>query len=59
MGPIIKNNLNRALTIVAGDLVTVLLRPITLTLLLLAVITAAYSFREVFGMARTTKGAGA
>jgi TctA family transporter len=40
MGPIIEINLNRALTITAGDLSAVLLRPITAAILLLALATA-------------------
>ena len=52
MGPIIEENLMRALTIVAGDLVAVLLRPITLAVLLLALATAFYS---VLSMLRATK----
>jgi putative tricarboxylic transport membrane protein len=52
MGPIIEDNLMRALTISAGDLSAVLLRPITLTILLLALITAIYS---VVSMLRAAK----
>jgi putative tricarboxylic transport membrane protein len=52
MGPIIENNLMRALTISAGDLSAVLLRPITLTILLLALITAIYS---IISMLRAAK----
>jgi TctA family transporter len=52
MGPIIEENLMRALTIVAGDLGAVLLRPITLAVLLLALATAFYS---VLSMLRATK----
>ena len=52
MSPIIENNLMRALTISAGDLGAVLLRPITLVILLLALITAIYS---VLTMLRAAK----
>jgi putative tricarboxylic transport membrane protein len=52
MSPIIENNLMRALTISAGDLGAVLLRPITLVILLLALITAVYS---VLTMLRAAK----
>ena len=42
MSPIIEQNLNRALTIHNGDLTNVLFRPITLTILFLALITIIY-----------------
>ena len=42
MSPIIEQNLNRALTIHNGDLSNVLFRPITLTILFLALITIIY-----------------
>ena len=44
MGPIIESNLNRALTITRGDIFEIVTRPITATILVLAVITAVYSF---------------
>ena len=43
MGPIIEQNLNRALTITGGDIVAILFRPITATILVLALITVIYS----------------
>ncbi|WP_051630471.1 tripartite tricarboxylate transporter permease [Afifella pfennigii] len=43
MGPIVEENLSRALTIHAGDILVVLTRPITLVILALAIITATYS----------------
>ena len=46
MGPIIEQNLNRALTIHNGDLTNVLYRPITLTILLLAVLTIIYGIKS-------------
>lgn len=46
MGPIIERNLNKALTIHAGDLTVVLTRPITIAILLLALVTAIYGFRR-------------
>ena len=49
MGPIIEENLSRALTITAGDLTAVLSRPITAVLLLLALATAIFS---VYSMLR-------
>lgn len=42
MGPIIEQNLSRALTIHQGDLTVVLLRPITMVILTLALVTAIY-----------------
>tara|TARA_B100000963_G_scaffold358576_1_gene383547 strand:+ start:1538 stop:3016 length:1479 start_codon:yes stop_codon:yes gene_type:complete len=42
MSPIIEQNLNRALTIHNGDLTNVLFRPITMTILFLALITIIY-----------------
>jgi putative tricarboxylic transport membrane protein len=52
MGPIIEQNLNRALTISAGDVWVVLTRPITATILILALATAIYSIRSMFRMAK-------
>jgi putative tricarboxylic transport membrane protein len=52
MGPIIESNLNRALTIQNGDLLAILSRPITLTILLLAVLTAIYSVVSTVRAAR-------
>ena len=46
MGPIIEQNLNRALIIHTGDLAAVFLRPITLTILTLAVLTAILAYRR-------------
>jgi putative tricarboxylic transport membrane protein len=46
MGPIIERNLNRALIISTGDLSEVFLRPITLTILVLAVLTAIFAYRR-------------
>ncbi len=63
MGPIIEQNLNRALTIHAGDLSVVLSRPITVTILVLAVLSVAGSIysqirRERSTLAGEAKGAG-
>ena len=55
MGPIIEINLNRALTITAGDLSSVLLRPITAAILVLALATAAYSVYSMVRAARLGK----
>jgi putative tricarboxylic transport membrane protein len=44
MGPIIEQNLNRSLTISAGNLGALLLQPITLAILVLAIVTAVYGF---------------
>lgn len=52
MGPIIEENLNRALTITAGDITAVLSRPIVATILVLALATAIYSIRSMFRMAK-------
>jgi len=49
MGPIIEHNMARGLTIHAGDLLTVISRPITLTILVFAIGTA------LFGIFRTRK----
>ena len=46
MGPIIEQNLNRALTIHNGDLTNVLYSPITFTILLLAVLTIIYGIKS-------------
>lgn len=43
MGPIIETNLSRAMTIHAGDFSVVLTRPITMTILILAIGTFVYS----------------
>jgi putative tricarboxylic transport membrane protein len=45
MGPIIEQNLNRALTIHNGDLTIVLFRPITITILIFAVLTILYGIK--------------
>jgi len=44
MGPIIEENLNRAMVIHLGDIVAVIGRPITLFILFLAIITAYAAF---------------
>ncbi len=44
MGPIIESNMNLAFTIHQGDLMAVLTRPITMIILLLALVTAVYGF---------------
>ena len=44
MGPIIESNLSRALTITRGDIFEIVTRPITATILLLALAAAVYSF---------------
>ncbi len=46
MGPIIEQNLNRALVISQGDVMVVLSRPLTLFILFLAVVTAAAAYRR-------------
>lgn len=45
MSPIIEENLNRALTIHNGDLTQVMFRPITLTILFLALVTIIYGIK--------------
>lgn len=45
MSPIIEQNLNRALTIHNGDLTQVMFRPITLTILFLALVTITYGIK--------------
>ncbi|MDP1535614.1 MAG: tripartite tricarboxylate transporter permease [Burkholderiales bacterium] len=52
MGPIIEENLSRALTIAAGDISAVVLRPITLVTLVLALLTAVYSIRSMLRAVR-------
>jgi putative tricarboxylic transport membrane protein len=44
MGPIIESNLSRALTITRGDFFVIVMRPITATILILALAAAVYSF---------------
>jgi putative tricarboxylic transport membrane protein len=44
MGPIIESNLSRALTITRGDIFEIVTRPITATILALALAAAVYSF---------------
>ena len=44
MGPIIESNMNLAFTIHQGDLMVVLTRPITMIILVLALVTAVYGF---------------
>ena len=44
MGPIIESNMNLAFTIHQGDLMVVLSRPITMIILVLALVTAVYGF---------------
>jgi putative tricarboxylic transport membrane protein len=56
MGPIIEENLSRALTITAGDLAAVLSRPITAVVLALALATAIFSIRSMFRAARMGTG---
>ena len=46
MGPIIELNLNRAMVIHQGDVLTIIARPITLTILSLAIITGFTAFRR-------------
>ncbi|MDH3703151.1 MAG: tripartite tricarboxylate transporter permease, partial [Alphaproteobacteria bacterium] len=46
MGPIIEQNLNRALVITQGDVMTLLSRPLTLFILSLAVVTAIAAYRR-------------
>lgn len=46
MGPIIEQNLNRAMVIHLGDFGTVISRPITLTILGLALVTAIAAYRR-------------
>jgi putative tricarboxylic transport membrane protein len=48
MGPIVEGNLNKALTIHAGDLMTVITRPIALTIFAMSFITVVYSFWTSF-----------
>lgn len=53
MGPIIEDNLSRALTITGGNVSGILLRPITAVILLLALVTAVYSIAAMLRTART------
>jgi putative tricarboxylic transport membrane protein len=53
MGPIIEENLNRALTITAGELTPVLARPLTAVILALALATAVYSIAAMLRTARS------
>jgi len=46
MGPIIEQNLNRALVITQGDVIVILSRPLTLFILSLAVVTALAAYRR-------------
>jgi TctA family transporter len=46
MGPIIENNLNRALVVTQGDFLALVTRPITLTILIPAVVTAVLAYRS-------------
>ena len=48
MGPIIEQNLNRALIITSGELLPIITRPITVTILLLALITVIYSMIAIY-----------
>ncbi|MDP1717089.1 MAG: tripartite tricarboxylate transporter permease, partial [Burkholderiales bacterium] len=52
MGPIIEENLSRALTIAAGNINAVVLRPITAVTLILALATAVFSIRSMLRAAR-------
>ncbi len=52
MGPIIEQNLNRALTINGGDFFAIIVRPITATILLLALITVIYSILNILRTAK-------
>jgi putative tricarboxylic transport membrane protein len=52
MGPIIESNLSRALTITGGDFVEIISRPITATILVLALSAAVYSFVSSMRSAR-------
>jgi putative tricarboxylic transport membrane protein len=56
MGPIIEENLSRALTIAAGDLSAVVLRPITAVILVLALVTAVYSIHSMLRATRIDTG---
>lgn len=58
MGPIIEENLNRALTITGGDIVAILYRPITAFVLLLALLTAVYSIISMFKAAKLVTAQG-
>jgi len=44
MGPIVESNLNLAMTIHRGDLMVVLSRPITITILVFSLVTVIYGF---------------
>lgn len=46
MGPIIELNMNRAMTIHSGDMMEVLTRPITVTILILSVATIYFGLRK-------------
>jgi putative tricarboxylic transport membrane protein len=56
MGPIVESNLNQALTIHAGDIWGVLTRPIALSIMVLALVTAVYGFWRSYQTNREDKG---
>lgn len=55
MGPIIEQNLNRALTINGGDFAGVIARPITATILFLAFLAVVYSVISILRAAKHAK----
>ncbi len=48
MGPIIEQNLNRALIITGGEILPIITRPITVLILVMALITIIYSIVSIF-----------
>ncbi|MEX2449556.1 MAG: tripartite tricarboxylate transporter permease [Rhodospirillales bacterium] len=56
MGPIVEGNLNKALTIHAGDLWGVITRPIALSIMVLALVTAVYGFWRSYKTNREDEG---
>ena len=52
MGPIVEGNLNKALTIHAGDIWGVITRPIAMFILILALVTAVYGFWRSYQTAK-------
>ena len=55
MGPIVEGNLNKALTIHQGDLMTVITRPIAMVILIFALFTALYGFWQSYRDSRNEK----
>ncbi|MEQ8195917.1 MAG: tripartite tricarboxylate transporter permease [Rhodospirillales bacterium] len=56
MGPIVERNLNKALTIHAGDMWGVITRPIALSIMILSLVTAVYGFWRSYQTSRHDEG---